>query len=365
MQMMLVDAYRSMMGQGRTSTEALDDRYFVQKVKLGEGALATVFRGKEKATGKVVAIKQINKIALKGRNFCNDDIKREAYAMKLCEHPNILKCYDRFEDNQCIFVVLEYCDGGDFGDMIKEKAQSLREYEAAGWIKQICRAIQALHSKQVCHRDIKPENFILAGYTVAKLCDFGLAVVLDKGKLLKEKCGTPGFMAPEMHRLPEEGDGYGLGVDVWAAGVLMYSLLNQGRHPFMDSSGQLSMKSLFAGELDFSRGVFALLEQRRCSDESEALCRRMIDTSQNSRISVDEALENVWLLQDNAKFIQDEKPRFLACCTAGPTTRECRKACGRDFGSVVASGRKVDDPVTFDKNDYGVYSKLEPVLAVL
>merc|ERR550525_942597 len=95
----------------------------------------------------------------------------------------------------------------------------------------ILSAIAFLHRKGICHRDVKPDNFMVAKGTL-KLADFGLATFVPPGKLLKDKCGTPAFMAPEIHSLPKRSPGYGFPVDVWAAGVTMYMILHQGQHPF-------------------------------------------------------------------------------------------------------------------------------------
>merc|ERR1719326_1519882 len=93
---------------------------------------------------------------------------------------------------------------------------------------------------------------------VIKLADFGLAIILVKGKLLTEKCGTPAFMAPEQMDI-KKSRGYSHSVDVWAAGITMFMLMTGGKHPFVDSAGQLDEKRLSEGGLDFgSQGVFAM-----------------------------------------------------------------------------------------------------------
>merc|ERR1719199_710104 len=102
--------------------------------------------------------------------------------MQAAKHVNITQLHGTFEDNQSIYLALEYCDGGDFGDKVKERGMGLREEEAADWMAQICAAIAALHTKGICHRDIKPDNFMVAGDTL-KLTDFGLALFLPRGKL--------------------------------------------------------------------------------------------------------------------------------------------------------------------------------------
>merc|ERR1719440_606520 len=107
--------------------------------------------------------------------------------LKACNHENITSLYHTYEDAQSIYLALEYCDGGDFGDKLKERASSLREEDAADWMRQIMSAIAALHARDICHRDIKPDNFMVSD-KLLKLSDFGLAVHITSGKLLNEKC---------------------------------------------------------------------------------------------------------------------------------------------------------------------------------
>merc|ERR1719221_2604982 len=111
-----------------------------------------------------------------------------------------------------------------------------------------------MHVKSICHRDVKPDNFMVSSSSTLKLSDFGLAVCLPAGKWLVDKCGTPAFMSPEQHALPKHSRGYSLAVDMWAAGVSMYMLMCEGRHPFFDGSGKLDVKRLDEGKLSFSSG---------------------------------------------------------------------------------------------------------------
>jgi len=202
------------MGAALTSTN-LTDKYFLQKVKLGQGSFGTVWRGVEKASGTPVAVKQMDKAQLPRRGVKREDIEREVTVMQAVLHENILQLYAFCEDQQYISFVLEYCDGGDFGDKVKEKAMSITEEEACKWMKQILSAIKALHSKEVCHRDIKPDNFMISSTFQIKLADFGLAINLPRKQLLTEKCGTPAFMAPEQMNIGKSR-GYNHSVDVWA-----------------------------------------------------------------------------------------------------------------------------------------------------
>jgi serine/threonine protein kinase len=290
----------------------LEDRYFLQKVKLGQGSFGTVWRAVDRQNNNVVAIKQLEKAAMPRRGVRQQDIEREINVMQALQHENVTRLLDTFVDQKSIYLALEYCDGGDFGDKVKERGLAVSEGEAADWMRQILSAISALHKQGVCHRDIKPDNFMVHGETL-KLADFGLAVFLTPGRLLTDKCGTPAFMAPEIHRLPRSSRGYNKLCDVWAAGVTMYMLMSGGRHPFLAASQkELDEKRLLAGILDFSVAQGFLggigLGECRFSEFARRLCKRLVEPDVVKRISAEEARADPWIA-DRARAVGSESLR--------------------------------------------------------
>lgn len=290
----------------------LEDKYFLQKVKLGQGSFGTVWKGVERASGKAVAVKQMDKAQLPRRGVKREDIEREVSVMKAVHHENILQLYDFCEDRQFISFVLEYCDGGDFGDKVKERSATVTEEEAQNWMMQMLRAIQALHQNDVCHRDIKPDNFMVSkehGAPKLKLADFGLATILVKGKALTEKCGTPAFMAPEQMNI-SKSHGYNHSVDVWAAGITMFMLISGGKHPFVNNNGQLDEKRLQSGELDFAgQGLLGYFQQGKFSQAANAFCKRMVEPKANARISAERALLDPWVRSARSERLQGDMTR--------------------------------------------------------
>merc|ERR1712050_382602 len=122
------------MGQAPTRIE---DRYFMQKVKLGQGAFGTVWRGVDRNDQSVVAIKQLDKTQLLHRGMLREDVNREIKVMNTCKHQNVIKLIGTFEDARNIYLIQEYCDGGDFGDKLKERGTHLQEHEASNWMRDI------------------------------------------------------------------------------------------------------------------------------------------------------------------------------------------------------------------------------------
>eukprot|EP00930_Biecheleria_cincta_P032568 TRINITY_DN22593_c0_g1_i1.p1 TRINITY_DN22593_c0_g1~~TRINITY_DN22593_c0_g1_i1.p1 ORF type:complete len:752 (+),score=124.12 TRINITY_DN22593_c0_g1_i1:133-2388(+) len=285
----------------------MDEQYFMQKVKLGQGTFGTVWRAKNRKTGETVAMKQMDKAVLPKRGVTRTDIEREVSMMQACDHANITKLYDTFEDKDSIYLALEYCEGGDFGDKVQERGPVITEDEVAQWVYQICASLSHLHGKGICHRDIKPDNFMVAQESNLKLADFGLAVFLPQGNLLSDKCGTPAFMAPEQHLMPKSSRGYGFAVDMWAAGVTMYMVMFGGKHPFLVKRGNrydLDDQLLLSGTLDFTDntnmaaqglGFLGLANILKFSDPCRQFCQQLVTVSHTSRLTATVATRQPWV----------------------------------------------------------------------
>lgn len=290
------------------ASPSIQDRFFLQKVKLGEGGFGKVWRAVDKQSGDLVAVKQLDKAVAIRQGLTREMLEREISVMQAVSHENVTQFFGSWEDGTNLFLVLEYCDGGDFGDKVSERGLNLEEAAAAEWMRQILSAIAALHDKRICHRDVKPDNFMVHG-SVLKLSDFGLAIYLPKGRL-QEKCGTPAFLAPEQHLLPDRSRGYDHACDIWAAGLTMYMLMLGGKHPFMSADGRyLDEQSLLEGNLDFRVGgfLFAIGSEPRYSPEARRLCQRLVCPDASARISAREACQDSWFQPPSSKL---SKP----CC---------------------------------------------------
>jgi len=296
------------MGQSLTGTGD-QERFFLQKVKLGQGTFGIVWRAVDRDSNAIVAVKQLDKAVLSARGARREDVEREVTVMQAVRHENVIQILGHWEDSQSIFLALEYSDGGDFGDKVRYKGMDLTEAEAAGWTFQMISAISALHEQFICHRDIKCDNFMVHG-EVVKLADFGLALKLPRGQLLTDKCGTPAFMAPEQHRLPRSR-GYDHSCDVWAAGVTMYMLMFGGRHPFLKRGGQsLDEAALLHGKLDFavSQGIFGFGGESRYSESARSLCSRMVCPETSQRLTAVDALHDTWFKEMRVGLREQVKP---------------------------------------------------------
>ena len=149
--------------------------------ELGRGSFASVFRAVRKSDGKVVAVKMIHKARLHASSPQSvEAFEREVNIMRELSHPHICKLYETFTDTYTVYLVLEYCEGGDLLDYIVSR-EGISEEEAKYFTYQLCEALAYVHSKSIAHRDLKPENILLTRDSPpdVKLADFGLAKALD------------------------------------------------------------------------------------------------------------------------------------------------------------------------------------------
>ncbi|KAL3692536.1 hypothetical protein R1sor_006187 [Riccia sorocarpa] len=197
---------------------------------IGRGKHSTVYKGRKKKSIEYYAIKSVEK-AQKTR------VLQEVRTLHSLDHHNVLKFYAWYETSAHLWLVLEYCVGGDLLTLLKQDAR-LPEESIHDFARDLLQALQFLHSKGVIYCDLKPSNILLDENGRLKLCDFGLARRLgDISKnsvqqLPQAKRGTPCYMAPELF---QDGGVHSFGSDLWALGCVMYECF-AGRPPFVSTS---------------------------------------------------------------------------------------------------------------------------------
>ncbi|KAI8643180.1 kinase-like domain-containing protein [Parasitella parasitica] len=193
---------------------------------LGRGNFGSVFLAKEKASGFIIALKVMYKTQLEKIGI-EKQLKREVEIQGHLRHPNILRLYGYFHDQDRIFLILEYAAKGVLYTELRARVKFTEE-EAAKYTAQMVNALIYLHSKRVIHRDIKPENLMLGLNGEVKIGDFGWSV--KTGRLDNRRhtlCGTLDYLPPEM----VEGRVHNENVDLWSLGILLYELI-VGSPPF-------------------------------------------------------------------------------------------------------------------------------------
>ena len=155
---------------------------------IGEGTFGVVKLGKIKENGESVAIKILEK-----KKIMNEDdeerVKREIDILQKVHHINVIKTLKIEEDEDNIYLVMEFCEKGELFNHIVEE-QKLEEIEAAYYYYQLINGLECIHHNEVVHRDLKPENLLLSKGYILKIIDFGLSNFFDKSNLLSTpSCG--------------------------------------------------------------------------------------------------------------------------------------------------------------------------------
>ncbi|XP_072881620.1 serine/threonine-protein kinase ULK3 isoform X1 [Hemitrygon akajei] len=204
---------------------------FILTEKLGSGSYATVYKAYRKVNNReVVAIKCVSKKSLNKASV--ENLLTEIEILKTVEHPHIVQLKDFQWDGENIYLIMEYCAGGDLSHFIHSR-RALPEQVARRFLQQLASALQYLHQRNISHLDLKPQNVLLSSrtYPHLKLADFGFAQHMspwDEKHVLR---GSPLYMAPEMVCQQQ----YDARVDLWSVGVILYEALF-GRPPFASKS---------------------------------------------------------------------------------------------------------------------------------
>lgn len=257
---------------------------------LGRGISSTVRRCIEKETGKEYAAKIIDLSTSDGIHDSStlENTKQEISILRhVAGHQYIIELQDVFESSTFIFLVFEICKHGELFDYLTSVV-ALSEKKTRYIMKQIFEGVQHIHSMQIVHRDLKPENILLDDNLNVKITDFGFAKLLKDGEFLYDLCGTPGYLAPETLRcnMLEDASGYSFEVDIWACGVIMYTLL-VGCPPFWHRKQMVMLRNIMEGKYSFSSPEWADI-----SEAPKDLIRKLLVVNPKERISIKGALQH-------------------------------------------------------------------------
>ncbi|CAD8193057.1 unnamed protein product [Paramecium octaurelia] len=193
------------------------EQYSVIK-QIGQGAFGKVFLVKHNPTQNIYAMKQLNKKRLMQKKQIKFAIT-ECDILKQVDSPQIVNLFQSFQTVNNLYLVMDYCGGGDLSYHLC-KYKTFDENTCKIIARQIMKAIEYLHSKDIIYRDLKPENIILDSEGRIKLVDFGLSKQTDDGKT-RTFCGSPAYLAPEV--LAKKGAVQA--TDVYGIGTVLYELL--------------------------------------------------------------------------------------------------------------------------------------------
>ena len=207
--------------------------------------------------------------------------------MSLTTTKNAVKVYDFYVTQRHVYVVMELLRGGELLEALVECSE-YSEADTATIMQQLFTGLESMHAQSVTHRDLKLENLILAvkdDITSIRIADFGLAKKMKTARAkLVEQCGTPPYVAPEVIT----GQQYTPAVDMWAAGVIMYTLLC-GAFPF-DQGGDRQASFRLIAKGHYHRPTV------RMSAYAQSLLDKLLCVNKAKRFTASEALEHKWIV---------------------------------------------------------------------
>ena len=277
------------------------------KKTIGEGNFAKVKLSIFKSTNEEFAIKIINKNKIKEK--MKNTIFRENEIISKLNHPNIIKVFKIIEDSENFYIIMENCKNGELFDYIV-KNRYLSENEASIFFYQLINGVEYIHSQNIVHRDLKPENLLLTENKALKIIDFGLSHPFDGSELLKTKCGSPSYAAPEIISFPEYD---GFKTDIWCCGVILYAMVC-GFLPF-DGEDE---RELFKNIEECDPEIPIVL-----SKETKYIIRKIFTPNPKKRITIQEIkLTDFYLrgkelfnlkyeITDSGDIINDKKYNFI------------------------------------------------------
>ncbi|THH28631.1 hypothetical protein EUX98_g5553 [Antrodiella citrinella] len=254
-------------------------RPYVIVSDLGKGSFATVYRGYHEQTHDEVAIKTVNRSGLTQKLF--ENLQGEIEILKALSHRHITKLLDIVQSERNVYLIIEFCAGGDLSNYIKKRGRvegleyvpspgagptyyphppsgGLNEIVVRSFLRQLARALKFLRHRNLIHRDIKPQNLLLTpappeelarghplGVPILKVADFGFARSLPQAMMAETLCGSPLYMAPEILRYEK----YDAKADLWSVGAVLYEMA-VGKPPFRAQNHIELIK-----KIDSSKGV--------------------------------------------------------------------------------------------------------------
>ena len=259
---------------------------------LGKGAFGKVNLALHVLTGRLVAIKSINKTKLLNERQ-RRKIQIETSIMKtLSKSNNIVKIYETYETKKHYCIVMEEICAGDLLSYIKKRGK-LIEQVAKFIFKQIVLTLQYIHNHNIVHRDIKLDNILIDLDNNIKICDFGVSKIVKNNESMLEQCGTPAYIAPEI-LLNRGYEGYG--VDIWSAGVVLYAMLS-GTVPFKGNNIKDLHDLIIKGEYAPIKDI---------SKEASHLIKSIFEVDPKKRITTKDILVHPWLIDVDLNFWKNQ-----------------------------------------------------------
>ena len=269
---------------------------------IAAGAFSMVVRATDVETGCTVAVKTFNKARCSRDPRLASASAAELRVLRLLApdaHHHLANLVRVHENVQSVHLVLEYCAGGSLQRRLQGlQRKGVPEAEAAMMSRQLCSAIAYLHARGVAHRDVKPANVLYVdgasggegsigggGSSRLKLCDFGFATFVPAPGRCHTRCGTPIYMAPELHKDGKEGY-LPAPIDCWALGALVFELLHAKQAFSAETIELLVSRVRNASHASFTPTI---------STQAKDFIQALLTIKAAARCTAKQALEHAWL----------------------------------------------------------------------
>lgn len=268
--------------------------------KLGTGSFSTVYLGRHERTGGLCAIKSISRDKIIQNAKHQSNLKSEIKILEDCSHENIVGLNGILETAKHIYILLEYCAGGDLYRFIRKRG-ALKENICQRFSRQLSAGLKFLHDRKLAHRDLKPQNLLLtkkAFDAILKIADFGFARQIQRDTMAETMCGSPLYMAPEILKAQK----YDSKADLWSSGAIIYQMI-YGVPPFNGANHVALLRIIDrCKKIKFPAGF-------NVSEDLKDLIRKLLQRNPAERISFKDFFEHPWLKQPPTP---DHSP-LLAC----------------------------------------------------
>ncbi|PNF42105.1 Obscurin [Cryptotermes secundus] len=249
--------------------------------ELGRGTQGVTYHAVERLTGRNYAAKIMH-----GKSDLRPFMNNELEYLNLLNHPKIIRLHDAYETNRTLTLITELASGGELLDNLTKQTY-ITETDIAGYIRQVLWGLEHMHSQNIAHLGLTIGDLLIShpGGDDLKICDFGLSRRIAFGKLAALDYGMPEFVAPEV----VNGDGVGLGADLWSVGVITYLLLS-GHSPFRGPNDRETLTRVKEGKYDLRFEWFSGI-----SAEAKDFIQKLLVYNADGRMDVKTALKHPWL----------------------------------------------------------------------
>jgi calcium-dependent protein kinase len=264
---------------------------------LGKGSFARVYLAQSLVTGEQFAVKAFSKEYIESQENGKESLIIELEILRELNHPNVIKFFEIHETQNSLYLVMEVLEGGEIFDLADGKLSPEDAYEIT---KSLLNGLEYLDSKGIIHRDLKPDNIILKfknkclKENVIKIVDFGLSSFIDVEEYLFKRCGTPGFVAPEVINADKTDPNlkFSSKCDVFSVGIIFYFMLT-GKIPYDGESFHDVLANNKKASIDFK-----LPYLNKIDPVALDLLKRMLEIDVNKRFTARDCLDHPYFDED-------------------------------------------------------------------